>query len=103
MPKEESFPMPLKYIDVTRDTHTALDVMLEKRKDDYWTADGDGELSDTWTRFTRFTILSENLSAYPCIICCFSCFFLSVSAVSCSQSVLLVPAHSVEQYLFLPV
>ena len=30
------------------------------------------------------------------IICCFSCSFLSVSAVCCSQSVLLVPAHSVE-------
>ena len=32
MPKEESFPFPLKYIDVTRNTHTSLDVMLEK----YW-------------------------------------------------------------------
>ena len=30
MPKEESFPVPLKYIDVTRTTHTSLDVMLEK-------------------------------------------------------------------------
>ena len=30
MPSEESFPIPLKYIDVTRNTHTSLDVMLEK-------------------------------------------------------------------------
>ena len=29
-PKEESFPIPLKYIDVTRTTHTNLDVKQEK-------------------------------------------------------------------------
>ena len=34
MPKEESFPLPLKYIDVTRTTHTSLDVLLEKHVDD---------------------------------------------------------------------
>ena len=28
VPKEESFPVPLKYIDVTRTTHTSLDVLL---------------------------------------------------------------------------
>ena len=28
-PREESFPIPLKYIDVTRTTHTNLDVKLE--------------------------------------------------------------------------
>ena len=33
-PKEESFPIPLKYIDVTRTTHTNLDVKQEKRIDD---------------------------------------------------------------------
>ena len=27
--------------------------------DDYWNVDGDRELSDTWTGFTRFTILDE--------------------------------------------
>ena len=36
MPKEESFPIPLKYIDVTRTTHTSLDVLLEKPIEDYW-------------------------------------------------------------------
>ena len=30
-PREESFPIPLKYIDVTRTTHTNLDVKQEKR------------------------------------------------------------------------
>ena len=34
-PREESFPIPLKYIDVTRTTHTNLDVKLEKRIDDF--------------------------------------------------------------------
>ena len=30
-PREESFPVPLKYIDVSRTTHTNLDVKQEKR------------------------------------------------------------------------
>ena len=30
VPKEESFPVPLKYIDATRNTHTSLDALLEK-------------------------------------------------------------------------
>ena len=30
VPKEETFPVPMKYIDVTRNTHTSLDVLLEK-------------------------------------------------------------------------
>ena len=59
MPREESFPIPLKYIDVTRNTHTSLDVMPEKNIDDYCNVDGDRELSDTWIGFTKFTILKE--------------------------------------------
>ena len=46
MPREESLPIPLKYIDATRNTYTSLDVMLEKRIDNYWSVDGDRELSD---------------------------------------------------------
>ena len=38
-PREESFPIPLKYIDVTRTTHTNLDDKQEKRIDDYWNMD----------------------------------------------------------------
>ena len=34
--REESFPIPFKYIDVSRTTHTDLDVKQEKRIDDYW-------------------------------------------------------------------
>ena len=34
-PREESLPVPMKYIDVTGTTHTSLDVMLENQIDDY--------------------------------------------------------------------
>ena len=54
MRREESFPIPLKYIDVTRATHTSLGVLLEKLIDEYWNVDEDRELSDAWTGFTRF-------------------------------------------------
>ena len=53
-PREESFPIPLKYIDVSRTTHTNLDVKQEKRIDDYWNIDGSRDLSDYWTGFTQF-------------------------------------------------
>ena len=43
----------------TRTTDTMLDLMSEKHVEDYWNVDGDRELSDTWTGFTRFTVLSE--------------------------------------------
>ena len=59
VPREASYPIPLKYIDVTRTTDTSLDVMLEKNIEDYWNVDGDRELSDTWTGFARFTVLNE--------------------------------------------
>ena len=58
-PREESFPIPLKYIDVSRTTHTNLDVKQERRIDDYWNIDGSIDLSDSWTGFTQFTPLSE--------------------------------------------
>ena len=58
-PREESFPIPLKYIDVSRTTHTNLDVKQEKRIDDYWNIDGSRDLSDSWTGFTQFILLEE--------------------------------------------
>ena len=58
-PREESFPIPLKYIDVSRTTHTNLDVKQEKRIDGYWNIDGSRDLSDYWTGFTQFTLLEE--------------------------------------------
>ena len=58
-PREESFPIPLKYIDVSRTTHTNLDIKQESRIDDYWDIDGSGDLSDPWTDLTQFTLLEE--------------------------------------------
>ena len=57
--REESFPIPLKYIDVSRTTRTNLNVILERRIDDYWNIDGSRDLSDSWTDFTQFTLLEE--------------------------------------------
>ena len=58
-PREESFLIPLKYIDVSRTTHINLDVKQEKRIDDYWNIDGSRDLSDPWTGSTQFTLLEE--------------------------------------------
>ena len=58
-PREEAFPIPLKYIDVFRTTCTNLDVKQEKRIDDYWNVDGPRDLSDPWTGVTQFTLLKE--------------------------------------------
>ena len=57
--REESFPIPLKYTDVTRTIHKNLDVKQEKRIDDYWNIDVSRDLSDPWTGFTQFTLLDE--------------------------------------------
>ena len=43
--REESFPIPLKYIDVSRTTHANMDVKQERRIDDYWNVDGSRDLS----------------------------------------------------------
>ena len=56
---QESNFIPLKYIDVTRTTHTNLDVKQEKRIDVYWNVDGSRDLSDIWTGFTQFTLKEE--------------------------------------------
>ena len=58
-PREESFHIPLKHIDVSKTTQTNLDVMQECRIDDYWNIDGSRDLSDPWTGFTQFTLLEE--------------------------------------------
>ena len=58
-PREDSFPISLKYIDVSRTTCTNLDVKQEKRIDDYWNIDGSRDLSDSWTGFTQFILLEE--------------------------------------------
>ena len=51
VPKEETFPIQLKYINVTWSTHTELDVLQEKRIDDYKNDDSGRYLSDSWRGF----------------------------------------------------
>ena len=58
-PREESFPIPLKCIDVSRTTRTNLDVKQERRIDDCWNIDGSRDLSDSSTAFTQCTLLQE--------------------------------------------
>ena len=48
VPKEETYPIPLKNIDVTRSTHTDLDVLQEKKIDDYW-----NRVKQTFVRFLK--------------------------------------------------
>ena len=59
VPREGSFPIQLKFIDVTRNTHTSQDILLEKNIDDYWNVDGERVSSDAWTSFTRFILLND--------------------------------------------
>ena len=40
VPKEEPFPIPLRYVDVVRRTNTTLDVLVESRIEDYWNVVG---------------------------------------------------------------
>ena len=54
VPKEESFTIPLKYIDVTRTTHANLDMLQEKPIDDYWIVEVDRNLSHSWRGCTKF-------------------------------------------------
>ena len=49
----------MKYVDVTRTTHTSMDVMLEIHIEHYWKVDGERELSGAWTGFTRFVLPKE--------------------------------------------
>ena len=58
-PREESFTIPLKYIDISRTTHKNLDVKQEKRIDDYWNIAWSRDLSDPSTGFTQFILLAE--------------------------------------------
>ena len=69
VPKEETFPFPLKHIDVTRATYTILDVLQGQRTDDYWSVDVNRSLSDSWKGFTKLTQLkretSKGMSVFP--------------------------------------
>ena len=64
LPKEETFPIPLKHIDVTRSAHSGLDVMQEKRVDDCWNVDSNSSLTDSWSvdRYTSHVIFLMNIA-----------------------------------------
>ena len=57
--RKETLLIPQKCIDITRSTRTDLNVAQEKRIDDYWNIDENRSLSDSWTGFTKFTLLKE--------------------------------------------
>ena len=44
---------------MTRATCATLDVLQEKRIDDYWNVHANRSLSDSWKGFTKFTLLKE--------------------------------------------
>ena len=50
----------ISYIDVTRVTHTTVDVLQECRIDYCWNIDGSRDLSDSWKDFRQFTLLKGN-------------------------------------------
>ena len=57
VPKEETFLIPLTYIDGTRSHHTNVDVLQENRMGDYWNVERNGSLSESRIGFTMFTLL----------------------------------------------
>ena len=59
--EQGTFPIPLTYVNVTRATHTSLDVFQESRVDNYWNTDMNRNLSKSWTGFTKFKILNEKI------------------------------------------
>ena len=58
VPNEESFPIPLRHVDVARRTNTAWDVLLKAELMIVGTL-MTRNLSEHWTGFTQFTILNE--------------------------------------------
>ena len=60
--QEETFPIPLKYIDFTRSTLIDLDVLQEKTIDDYWNVDSKQAFVRFWRGFAKFTLLEEKPS-----------------------------------------
>jgi len=57
MPTQEELPIPMKYIDVQRQTETNSEHPKERTIYDYWTRPNTTELSAPWTGRTRFYIL----------------------------------------------
>ena len=60
-PEEETFPVPLKYTDVVRQTKIDDDSASENTINDFWTEAKDVNLSQEWTGMIRFQILRTRL------------------------------------------
>ena len=60
VPREKSFPIPLRYFDVTRATCTTSDVTFERRMGGYWNIEGNRDLSGTWTGFNDSPYWTKN-------------------------------------------
>ena len=60
----------IQAIDVSRTTHTNLDVKQEKRIDDYWNIDGSRDLSDYWTGFTQIYFIGRKTSKRIYVVRC---------------------------------
>ena len=57
--RKKHSPIPQKFIDVPRSTHTDLDVVQNKKINDYWNVDSSKHLSDSRRGFRKFTLLKE--------------------------------------------
>ena len=55
-------------MDVTRSTHTNLDVLQEKRIDDDWNVDSNKRLSDSWKGFTKVHFIERDTSKGICVV-----------------------------------
>ena len=59
MPEEETFPIVTKYIDVTRTTHTSLDVMTKKNIEDYWNVYGENRIIGCMDRLHKIHLIER--------------------------------------------
>ena len=60
VPRESSFPIPLKYIEVNRQRKTNLGSLQESNIDDYWNCDGNSTLWEDWIGFTRIQVQKKH-------------------------------------------
>ena len=58
-PREASFPCSTEIFRRDQGYRYILGCNVAENIDNHWNVDGERELSDTWTGFTRFTVLDE--------------------------------------------
>ena len=54
----EKCPIPMKWMDVLRHTTTTLPDRKTRFTGEYWVAEGDRDLEESWAGHTRFSIIS---------------------------------------------